>query len=84
MKTKIELTEEQRYWLLCFLNREWDAEVEYQDRNNIPDITYLEDLLDVYTAVLGKTDSWILAMSFDEDIKDKENDLKKLKEKRDE
>lgn len=79
MKINIELTEEQQTWLLRFLNREWDEECEYQARNDA-DTDYLEDMLDVYEALLGKTDSWILAYSFANDIEDKKNDIKKLKE----
>lgn len=81
-KVKIELTEEQQTWLLRYLNREWDAEVEYQDLNGVPDTTYLRDMLDVYEALLGKTDSIFIAMAHAEDIEDKQKDLKKLEEKK--
>lgn len=79
-KVKIELTEEQQLWLLKFLNREFDEEVEYQWHNQESDTTYLEDLADVYEALLGKTDCVFIAMSYEEDMKQKWQEIQKLKE----
>ncbi len=79
MKYKIELTEEQQTWLLRFLNREWDAEVEYQWQNN-HDTSYLEDMLDVYDALLGKTNCVFIAMAHVEDIDEKRKQIQELKE----
>ena len=78
-KVKIELTEEQQTWLLRFLNREWDEEVEYQYRNQESDTDYLQDMLDVYEAVLGKTDSFFIAMSIADDIEEKKKQIADLK-----
>lgn len=78
-KIKIELTEEQQTFLLRWLNREWDEEVEYQYRNQESDTDYLNDMLDVYEAILGKTDSWILAMSITNDIESKRKQIEDLK-----
>lgn len=80
MKIKIELTEEQQTWLLRFLNREWDEEVEYQWRNQESEIDYLQDMLDVYEAILGKTNSWIQAYAIADDIESKKKQIKELKE----
>lgn len=80
MKVKIELTEEQQTWLLRFLNREWNEEVEYQWRNQESDTDYLEDMLNVYEALLGKTDSIFIAMAHAEDIEEKEKEIRELKE----
>lgn len=79
-KIKIELTEEQQTWLLRFLNREWDEEVEYQWRNRESDTTYLEEMLDVYKACYGKIYNMIEAFVLDDDIEDKVRDITKLKE----
>lgn len=79
-KIKIELTEDQQRWLLQFLNREWNEEVEYQWRNQESETDYLEDMLDVYEALLGKTDSWIIAYSINEDIEGKKKQIRELKE----
>ena len=79
-KIKIELTEEQQTWLLRFLNREWDAEVEYQWNNQESDTTYLKDILDVYEALLGKTDCIFIAMAHAEDIEEKQKDIKELED----
>lgn len=81
---KIELTEEQQRWLLQFLNREWNEEVEYQWRNQESETDYLKDMLDVYEALLGKTDSWIIAYSINEDIESKKKQIKELEESNDE
>ena len=81
MKVKIELTEEQQTWLLRFLNREWDEEVNYQSSNGEVDTTYLEDMLDVYEALLGKTNSIFIAMANQNDIEEKKKEIKELKEK---
>lgn len=80
MKIKIELTEEQQTWLLKFMNREWDEELNYQASNGEPDTTYLEDMLDVYDALLGKTDSIFVAMANVNDIEEKQKEIKELKE----
>ena len=77
---KIEMTEEQNLWLLKFLNHEWNEEVEYQWRNRESDTSYLEDMLNVYEACLGKTNSFFIALSFENDIKNKKVDIRKLKE----
>lgn len=78
-KVKIEMTEDQQTWLLRFMNYEWDAEVEYQYQNREPDTTYLEDMLDVYDALLGKTDSIFVAMANVHDIESKKKQLEELK-----
>ena len=80
MKIKIELTEEQQTWLLRFMNREWDEELNYQASNGEPDTTYLEDMLDVYEALLGKTNSIITALVNAGDIEEKQKEIKELKE----
>lgn len=80
MNKKIILTEEQQTWLLKFLNREWDAEAEYQALNNEPDTTYLEDMLDVYIALLGKPDGFIQAYCIKDDVENKLKDLEELKQ----
>ena len=80
MKIKIELTEEQQTWLLRFLNREWDSEVEYQYQNRESDTSYLEGMLDVYEALLGKTDSVFIAIANYHDIEDKKKEIKELKD----
>lgn len=79
-KIKIELTEEQQTWLLRFLNREWDEEVEYQWQNRESDTTYLEEMLDVYKACLGKVNNFIEAFVMEDDINSKKEDIRKLKE----
>lgn len=79
MKYKIELTEEQQTWLLRFLNREWDAEVEYQWQNN-QDTSYLEEMLDVYDALLGKAINVFIAIANTEDIDEKRKQIQELKE----
>ena len=79
MKIKIELTEEQQTWLLKFFNSEWNAEVDYQWTNN-HDTTYLEDMLEVYTALLGEPRHWIDAYVKKEDIESKLKEIKELKE----
>lgn len=81
MKIKIELTEEQQTWLLKFMNREWDEELNYQASNGEPDTTYLEDMLDVYEALLGKTNSIITALVNADDIEEKQKEIKELKER---
>lgn len=80
MKIKIELTEEQQRWILQFLNREWNEEIEYQWRNQDSDTEYLEDMLDVYEALLGKTNCVFIAMANKEDIEEKQKQIKELKE----
>lgn len=77
---KITLTEDQQRWLLQFLNREWNEEVEYQWRNQESDTDYLKDMLSVYEAILGKTNNWIIAYSFNEDIEGKKKQIKELEE----
>ena len=79
-KIKIELTEEQQTWLLRFLNKEWNDEVEYQWQNRESDTTYLEDMLDVYTALLGKPDGFIHAYCIKDDIESKLKEINELKE----
>ena len=79
-KIRIELTEEQQTWLLRFLNREWDEEVEYQWRNQESDTEYLKDMLDVYKAVSGKTDNFFLAIAIADDIEMKEKQIKELED----
>ena len=79
-KIKIEMTEDQQRWLLQFLNREWNEEVEYQWRNQESETDYLKDMLDVYEAILGKTNSWIIAYSINEDIEGKKKQIKELEE----
>lgn len=76
---KIMLTEEQHTWLLRFLNREWDEELNYQASNGDVDTQYLEDMLDVYTAVLGKPDGWIQAYCHKDDLEGKLKELEELK-----
>lgn len=80
MKIKIELTEEQQTWLLKFMNREWDEELNYQASNGEPDTTYLENMLDVYDALLGKTNSVFTAIANVYDIEEKQKEIKELKE----
>ena len=77
---KIEMTEEQQTWLLRLINREWDAELDYQYQNRNSDTEYLEEMLDVYEALLGKTNSIFTAMANQFDIEDKLKELKELKE----
>ena len=77
---KITLTEEQQTWLLRFLNREWDEEVEYQWKNQEADTEYLEDMLDVYIALLGKPDGFIQAYCIKDDVESKLKEIKDLKE----
>ena len=80
MSVKIVLTEEQQTWLLKFLNREWDEEVEYQWRNQQSDTSYLKDMLDVYRALLGLTNSFITAMVNADDIEEKQKQINALEE----
>ena len=79
-KIRIELTEEQQYWLLRFLNREWDEEVEYQWRNQESDVEYLRDMLNVYEALLGKVNNFIEAIDNQEDIEEKKKQIENLEE----
>ena len=79
-KIRIELTEEQQTWLLRFLNREWDEEVEYQWRNQESDTEYLKDMLDVYKAISGKVDNFFLAIAIADDIESKEKQIKELED----
>ena len=79
MKVKIELTEEQQSWLLKFLNREWDEEVNYQLSGGGRDTAYLEDMLDVYEAILGKTNSIFIAIANDNDIENKKKEINEIK-----
>ena len=76
---KIEMTRDQQTWLLRFMNYEWDAEYEYQYQNKESDTQYLEDMLDVYEAVLGKTNNIFEAISISYDIESKKNQLEELK-----
>ena len=76
---KIEMTKDQQTWLLRFMNCEWDAEYEYQYQNRESDTQYLEDMLDVYEAVLGKTNNIFEAISISYDIESKKNQLEELK-----
>lgn len=76
---KIEMTRDQQTWLLRFMNYEWDAEYEYQYQNRESDTQYLEDMLDVYEAVLGKTNNIFEAISISYDIESKKNQLEELK-----
>ena len=62
------------------MNREWDEELNYQASNGEPDTTYLEDMLDVYEALLGKTNSIITALVNAGDIEEKQKEIKDLKE----
>lgn len=78
-KIKIELTEEQQTWLLRFFNREWNAEVDYQWMNRDSDTEYLEEILDVYMALLGKPDGFIQAYCIKDDIEDKLKEIEELK-----
>ena len=79
-KIRIELTEEQQARLLKLLNYEWDAEIEHQSRNNIPDTSYLEDMLEVYKSCLGKASNLIEAFVLSDDIDAKIEEINKLKE----
>ena len=76
---KIEMTRDQQTWLLRFMNYEWDAEYEYQYQNRESDTQYLEDMLDVYEAVLGKTNNIFEAISISYDIESKKKQLEELK-----
>lgn len=80
MSIKIELTEEQQLWLLRRLNVEWDEELNYQWSNVEHDTTYMEELLEVYTAILGKPRHWIDAYSKKDEIESKLKELQELKE----
>lgn len=80
-KVKITMTEEQQLWLLRFLNREWDEEVEYA-WNNDQDTSYLKDLLEVYEAVCGKAESYIEAMVIAQDIESKQKQIKELEDEK--
>ena len=80
MKYKIELTEKQQTFILRFLNREWDEEIDYQRINQSLDIEYLEDLLELYTALLGKPNGLIQALCNKDDIEMKLKELNELKE----
>ena len=80
MSIKIVLTKAQQTWLLKFLNREWDEEVEYQWRNQQSDTSYLKDMLDVYRALLGLTNSFITAMVNADDIESKQKQIDALEE----
>ena len=77
-KVKIEMTEDQQTWLLRFMNYEWDAECEYQYQNREADSQYLEDMLDVYEAVLGKADNIFEAISIEYDIESKKKQLEEM------
>lgn len=81
MKIKIQLTEEQQTWLLRFLNHEWYEELNYQEINGDTDTTYLEDMLEVYCAILGKPKDVFSAISNKFDIEDKLKEIKELKER---
>lgn len=83
-KIKIELTEEQQTWLLRFFNTEWNAEVQYQWTNQDSDTTYLEDMLEVYIALLGKPESFIHGYCIKDDVESKLKDINELKECSDE
>jgi len=78
-KIKIELTEEQQTWLLRRLNLDWDEEVNYQKSCGETDTSYLEDLLSCYAALLGKTDSFIIALCNMDDIETKQKEIEDLK-----
>ena len=78
-KVKIEMTKDQQTWLLRFMNYEWDAECEYQYQNREADTQYLEDMLDVYEAVLGKADNIFEAISIEYDIESKKKQLEELR-----
>ena len=80
-KVKITMTEEQQLWLLRFLNREWDEEIEYA-WNNDQDTSYLKDLLEVYEAVCGKAESYIEAMVIAQDIESKQKQIKELEDEK--
>ena len=76
---KIEMTRDQQTWLLRFMNYEWDAEYEYQYQNRESDTQYLEDMLDVYEAVLGKTNNIFEAISISYDVESKKKQLEELR-----